>query len=448
MMNGFRSEKSSITVIAMQSNPNNSVQRMTAALRRTWRPTALVTASLLTVTAFAQPWSHSTPAKASATGSQSSEVATTVTDPTGGLVPTRPQAANAKNATLTINESTTQTIPGAKPKISWPHTGQSAIAIGNGHVLGISGKQGKAPTASMAKAMTAYIVLRDHPLKPGQNGPVIHVTKAEADVVGLNRRQAQQVLTVRAGEGITERQALNALMLKSANNVARILARWDAGSIPAFLDKMNANAKDLGMTSTHYTDPSGWHANTVSTTTDQIKLAETAMKRSDFARIVDTKTAIVPIEGRIKNVNPLLGQAGIVGIKTGSMSAAGGCLMFAAKHSVNGTNVWILGTVMGQRNGNIGDLHQAFASSKSLVVAMNKAIGAERVLRKGDVVAELPNGRGKLVATQDAQAIGWGGMDYKRTVKATVPANAKSGDKVGSVIEYGGSTLSVPVAVK
>ncbi len=436
----------------MQPITHLTVQRMTSALRRTWRPTALVTASLLTVTAFAQPWQHhatpettGTTTISSASGQLTSQLSGR---PSAAATTPSQQPAAAPYGTVTVNATTTQTVPGSKPRISWPHTGQSAIAIGNGHVLGVSGKQGSAPTASMAKAMTAYIVLKDHPLKAGQNGPTIHVTRAEAAAVGLDIRQAQQVLTVHSGEALTEKQALNALMLKSANNVARILARWDAGSIPAFLDKMNANAKTLGMSATHYTDPSGWDAHTRSTTTDQIKLAETAMQRSDFARVVDTKSAIVPIEGRIKNVNPLLGQAGIVGIKTGSMSAAGGCLMFAAKHNVNGTNVWILGTVMGQRSGAIGDLHQAFVSSKSLVVAMNHALGAQRVLRKGDVVADLPDGKGQLVATEDAQVIGWGGMHYTRTVKATVPPNATHGTKVGSVTEEGGVSLSVPVAVK
>lgn len=440
----------------MQPITHFTVQRMASALRRTWRPTALVTASLLTVTAFAQPWQHATPATAGTTtvSSASSQLNTQLNG--------RPQAsttapataaskAPAKSApygTVTVKDTTIQTVPGAAPKITMPSTGQAAIGIGNGHVLDVSGKQGTAPTASMAKAMTAYIVLKDHPLKPGQSGPVIHVTAAEAGVVGLNIRQAQQVLMVKPGEALTERQALDALMLKSANNVARILARWDAGSIPSFLNKMNANAKALHMTKTHYTDPSGWDAHTRSTTTDQMRLAETAMHRSDFAGIVDTKSAVVPIEGRIKNVNPLLGQAGIVGIKTGSMQAAGGCLMFAAKHTVNGKNVWIIGTVMGQRSNSIGDLHQAFVSSKSLVVSMHKAIGEQRALRKGDVVAELPDGRGKLVTTADATVVGWGGMKYTRVVKATVPVNAKSGDKVGTVINEGGTTTSVPVALQ
>jgi serine-type D-Ala-D-Ala carboxypeptidase (penicillin-binding protein 5/6) len=357
-------------------------------------------------------------------------------------------AAPAPAGSVAVNATAALTVPGRAPKMPWPTTGQSAIAIGGGNVLGVSGRQSAAPTASMAKAMTAYIVLKDHPLVGAASGAVIHVTRAEAAAVPLDIRQDQQVLAVRSGEALTERQAMNALMLKSANNVARILARWDAGSIPAFLAKMNATAKALGMTSTHYTDPSGWDAKTLSTTTDQIRLAETAMKRSDFARIVGTKSAIVPIEGRIANVNPLLGQDGIVGIKTGSMSAAGGCLMFAAKHTVNNQSVWILGTVMGQRSSAIGDLHQAFVSSKRLVEAMDRIVGSHTVIKAGQVIGTVPGSKAQLVATKNVSVIGWSGMKYTRTIKATVPAHAKTGTHVGTVTVSGGLSVSVPVALK
>jgi serine-type D-Ala-D-Ala carboxypeptidase (penicillin-binding protein 5/6) len=446
-MNADRYENFSIKLLAMQSITPHTVRAMTSALRRKWRPTAFVAASLLTVTAVtatavAQPWQHTTPAQARTTASAS------VSAQPANPAPVKAPAADASARAVSVDATSTQTVPGAVPHIAWPHTGQSAIAIGNGHVLGISGSQSAAPTASMAKAMTAYIVLKDHPLSGGASGPIIHVTPAEAAAVGLDRRQDQQVLTVRSGEGITEKQALDALMLKSANNVARILARWDAGSITAFLTKMNANASQLGMASTHYTDPSGWDARTKSTTTDQIKLAETAMQRSDFARVVGTKSAIVPIEGRIKNVNPLLGQAGIVGIKTGSMSAAGGCLMFAAKHSVAHQTVTIVGTVMGQRNSNIGDLHQAFASSKALVEAMQRIVGTHQVIKAGQVVGTVSGSNRQLVSTKNVSVVGWSGMHYTRTIKASVPATAKAGAKVGTLTVTGGITVSVPVAVK
>src|SRR5204863_304982 len=80
-----------------------------------------------------------------------------------------------------------------------------------------------------AKVMTAYLVLRDHPLGLGQDGPTITLT--DADVVDTDRRRRQQesVVPIDAGEQLTERQALQALLLPSANNIAEVLARWDAG---------------------------------------------------------------------------------------------------------------------------------------------------------------------------------------------------------------------------
>jgi D-alanyl-D-alanine carboxypeptidase (penicillin-binding protein 5/6) len=227
--------------------------------------------------------------------------------------------------------------------------------------------------ASVAKSMTAYLILKHHPLVGHANGPTIHVTAAEAAAFPHQVALQQSLVPVRAGEALTERQALEALMLASADNVAQILARWDAGSVPAFLGRMNATAKALGMTHTHYTDPSGYDAGTRSTVADQIKLADTAMRMASFERVVSTQTAVIPVAGRISNFNALLGQQGVVGIKTGSMSAAGGCLLFAARSTVAGKSVTILGTVLGQRSNRIGDLHQAFASSRTLLTAVHRA---------------------------------------------------------------------------
>ena len=64
-------------------------------------------------------------------------------------------------------------------------------------------------------------------------------------------------MSVQPGEKLNERQLLDGLLVHSANNLADVLAQWDAGSIPAFVAKMNATATSLGMTHTHYADASG-----------------------------------------------------------------------------------------------------------------------------------------------------------------------------------------------
>src|SRR4029450_12770894 len=116
--------------------------------------------------------------------------------------------------------------------------------------------QHAAPIASVAKVMTAYLVLRNHPLQPGQDGPTITLT--DADVADTDRRRGQEeaVVSIAAGEQLTELQALQALLLPSANNIAAVLAQWDAGSVDRFVARMNTTARSLGVTHTGATDPS------------------------------------------------------------------------------------------------------------------------------------------------------------------------------------------------
>ena len=226
----------------------------------------------------------------------------------------------------------------ARPRSS--ETGQSQVQAGpNQHAAAI---------ASVAKVMTAYLVLRDHPLRLGQDGPTITLT--DADVADTDRRRGQEesVVPIAAGEQLTERQALQALLLPSANNIAAVLARWDAGSADRFVARMNATARSLGMTHTRYTDPSGYDDATVSTAADQVRIVDRAMRLPVFASIVATPSATLPVAGTVHNTNTLLGHNGFVGVKTGSTDAAGGCFAFRAIRWIDGKRTTITGVVLGQ----------------------------------------------------------------------------------------------------
>ena len=155
-------------------------------------------------------------------------------------------------------------------------------------------------------------------------------------------------MSIAAGEQLTERQALQALLLPSANNIAAVLARWDAGSADRFVARMNATARSLGMTHTRYTDPSGYDDATVSTAADQVRIVDRAMRLPVFASIVATPSATLPVAGTVHNTNTLLGQNGFVGVKTGSDDAAGGCFAFRAIRWIDGKRTTITGVVLGQ----------------------------------------------------------------------------------------------------
>src|SRR5947207_1920904 len=219
----------------------------------------------------------------------------------------------------------------ALPGTVWPAYGQAAVQIGQSQVRA-GPNQHAAAIASVAKVMTAYLVLRDHPLQPGEDGPTITLT--DADVADTHRRRGHEesVVSIAAGEQLTERQALQALLLPSANNIAAVLARWDSGSAARFVAHMNATARSIGMTHTRYTDPSGYDDATISTAADQLRIVDRAMRLPVFANIVATPNAPLPVAGVVHNTNTLLGRSGFVGVKTGSDKAAGGCFAFRAIH--------------------------------------------------------------------------------------------------------------------
>jgi serine-type D-Ala-D-Ala carboxypeptidase (penicillin-binding protein 5/6) len=260
--------------------------------------------------------------------------------------------------------------------VHWPQAGVSAAHITGLGVVAGPGARRPVPIASVAKVMTAYVVLRDHPLSRGQQGPAIVVQAAEAAAYPAEVRSGESLVPVTAGERISERQALEALLLPSADNMAWILARWDAGSQVRFAARMNAAARQLGMTATRYTDPSGLAASTVSSAADQVLLGRAAMRQPALAAIVAMRSAVIPVAGPVSNLNTLLGQGGIAGLKTGSDSAAGGCVLLAAWRDVRtgGSRILIVAAVLGQPGTPDTILPNALGAGRHLMHNLNRAL--------------------------------------------------------------------------
>jgi D-alanyl-D-alanine carboxypeptidase (penicillin-binding protein 5/6) len=234
----------------------------------------------------------------------------------------------------------------------WPQTGQGAYRF-VGDQPAASADQHPVPIASVAKVMTAYLVIARYPLSAGSAGPSIRITAADAADTDDRRQQDQSIVAVRTGERLTERQALMALLLPSANNVAVMLARLVSGSVDAFVARMNKVARQLGMGDTTYTDPSGFDEGTVSTAKDQLRLAEVVAANDTLSRMMATPSYRLPVAGRVKNTDTLLGQDGFSGMKTGSDDAAGGCFMFRTKRLRDGHEVDLIGVVLGQPGHNL-----------------------------------------------------------------------------------------------
>jgi serine-type D-Ala-D-Ala carboxypeptidase (penicillin-binding protein 5/6) len=265
-------------------------------------------------------------------------------------------------------------------QIRWPQQGQAAVVLAGGRPAASPHAQ-SVPIASLAKVMTAYLTLERYPLHGAQDGFTISVSAFQAQTVAEEARQGQSVVAVRTGEQLTERQLLEALLIPSGNNIAQMLADAVAGSETRFVAAMNAEARALGMDRTFYTDPSGFDAGTVSTAADQLRVLQKAMRLPVFRQIASMARVTLPVAGTLTNFNPLLAE-GYVG-KTGSDSAAGGCLAFFTGVTVDGRRLTAVGVVLGQGQG---------SDTSRLLAAAAQA--AQQL-----VASVAPTSRGRTIAT-------------------------------------------------
>jgi len=290
------------------------------------------------------------------------------------------------------------------------------------------------PVASLTKMMTALVVLGDHPLSGGAEGPALVITPADVAVYRSGAAVGDSELAVTAGEALSERQAIEGLLVPSADNLAVVLARWDAGSEAAFVDKMNAKAASMGLTKTHYADVSGLDPATVSTATDQLRVAEAAMAVPVFAQTVDLAQVTLPVAGTVHNFNRLVGQDGIVGIKTGSTAAAGGCFAFAANRLVGGHPATIVGVVLGQHGGSL--INAGLTASQRVLDAAGASLTNFHGPEPGQSEAQVVASWGKSApasAAGMASLVAWPGLVLRARV---MPGRLQPGMPAGAVVGH------------
>jgi D-alanyl-D-alanine carboxypeptidase (penicillin-binding protein 5/6) len=264
------------------------------------------------------------------------------------------------------------------------------------------------PIGSVAKTMTALAVLDAHPLAAGDDGPVLTMTAADVALFREALAVDGSSLPVTAGERITERQLLLGLMLPSANNLAETLGRWVSGGHDAFVARLNALARALGMDGTHFDDPSGFSTRTVSTAADLVRLGRAALGVPALARIVATTEAPFADGTTLYNLDTLLTSVpGWLGVKTGETPSAGGCLLFAARRSVGDAAepVTVVGAVLAQPH-----LAEALSAARSAVESSYAGYRAVRLAAldpalRGRITAPWGDTAGVLLAPGDGDTL-------------------------------------------
>lgn len=339
--------------------------------------------------------------------------------------------------------------PSSPISLPWPNYGQSAIGAAGYGVLATSGDQKPFPTASVAKVITALAVLRQRPLSLGQQGPLITITQADVDSYNTFVAKDGSVVGVALGEQISEYKALQALLLPSANNMAETLTRWAFGSISAYNDYANNFARDLGLTSVHMTDPSGYNSTTVASAHDLTVMGGLAMLNPVFAEIVAQPNATIPVQGTIYNYNFMLGKGGNIGIKTGNNDGDNGAFLFASKYQVGASTIVIVGTIMGGP-----DLSTVLRDSRPLSDTAAQGFKQTTFVNAGQAIGSYntpDQGTVKAVASRDIAFLTWSGHAYSTKVSLQqLHASMAASQTVGTIVTTDANnhvSTSVPVTL-
>ena len=207
------------------------------------------------------------------------------------------------------------------------------VEVSTGRIIYEKGSRMQMFPASTTKIMTAILVIENSNLSD-------MVTVSESAI--SNIPSGYVTAELQAGEEISVKDLLYALMVESANDVAFILAEHVAGSVSAFVDMMNKKALEIGCSNTQFLNPNGIHnSNHYSTAYDLYLMAQYGMKNETFKELVSTSSYTLPatnkhpLEDReLSTTNQLINpnntkfyNKNIIGIKTGFTSQAGNCLV-------------------------------------------------------------------------------------------------------------------------
>ena len=306
--------------------------------------------------------------------------------------------------------------------------------------------------ASLTKIMTALLTLEA--IQDGKLSMDQTLTATATALEGLSNDGSSAGIKV--GETMSVRDLMYCMLVVSANEACDILAEGVAGSVSAFVDLMNARAKELGCENTHFANPNGLHDPQHYTSAWDIYLiTRAAMEHPAFMTICDTPDVVIPAtnlseERHLYTTNHLLSNWRVIGyrnkeahgIKTGSTDAAGHCLVSSAvRGSLHFVSV-ILGADRVEENG-VGNIRSFSETTRMFNYGFDNfsyktVVDDTQVLDK-----EIPVALSKVdhVTIRPAQEVevlmpsGLSPKDLERTlvIQEPVEAPVKEGQKLGTM---------------
>jgi D-alanyl-D-alanine carboxypeptidase len=260
----------------------------------------------------------------------------------GGSTPVSAHTASSSPATLAARATRSRLgLPLGSPPLKLALAGANAVQapfrhppragllfdLDSGRVLWARDATRELPIASLAKMMTALLVVRSR-----YASELVPISKRAVDA------QGSKVGLLPLHKRVRLETLLYGLLLPSGNDAAVALAEAVAGSVPRFVERMNAQAAKLGLSCTRFTSPDGLDNGNSSCAADLAELAAVDLDQPRIAKVAGSASAVLPfpIKGGklyLYNNNPLLryGYPGASGLKTGETEAAGICLVGSAE---------------------------------------------------------------------------------------------------------------------
>jgi len=327
----------------------------------------------------------------------------------------------------------------------WPSYGRGAIgALGFDGILATHGDERALPIASITKVVTALVILEKKPLDVGDNGPDIVFTADDVAIYHNDLAQDASVVPVAAGLVLTERQAIEAILIPSASNYAQSLAIWAFGSVEAYLHFATTWLTAHGLTQTTVVDTSGLSPLDVSSTANLVELGKIALANPTVASIANMQQTALPGIGIFPNTNKLLGVDGVTGIKTGSTDEAGSCLLFAKPLVTGSQTVMIVGVLLGQTT------HpQLNDDIQKLLTSITENFHELTVVAEGETFGAYSTAWGQtatVIAAATSTVVVWSDTPISITARARPISLETANTEVGAAkVIIGTKTMAVPL---
>ena len=346
---------------------------------------------------------------------------------------------------------------GVAVELALPEVGASAVSVtgapdfagtvGVDGILASRGGDEARPIASISKIITTLVILEAKPLGPTDAGPTITFSKADNDLYDKYYVMGATIQHMKIGSTMSQRDALELMLVASASNYAEAVSTWAFGSQANFRAAATSWLAAKGLTGTTIVEPTGIDPRNTSTPTDLIALGRLALADPVVAALVQLQNTDVPGFTGIPNNNTLLGTEGINGIKTGTLDEAGACLLFSAIANVGSTTpITIVGVVLGASDHYYGGL-----TAQAIIHSITRGFHTVPLLTIRDTLGTYSTPWGdeaRIVPAQSAGLLTWSDAPITSTMTVSDVTQAKDGTKVGSItFTAENRTVTVPLVL-